>query len=293
MSRPSTLIRPTTFLSPSSLPPPHPSPKVSPPANGQASCVSSARKKKPVVLIDGNTASATLSHYYKNGGDDSKILRSSAGKPSKTRAMASPTIAPLSSFLNDSFESSSFQEASYSQGPSPAPSEDSLSRFIRTSEVNESKRLTKSQKTVLAAAGARLAFIFSRVATAALLRAFLTWTHNCSHVKTSLICGSRILYGLHSRILLRAALVRFHRWSLLTKMESLAERNRSVRHNPKNASLAQRSFIVLFRSSVRVAFGKWRSAVHGANKHGTYIHLSTFFTTFIQKLVFCPNPCLP
>ena len=48
-------------------------------------------------------------------------------------------------------------------------------------------------------AGAKLAFLFIKVVKLSLTRAFMTWMHNASHVKTSIVCGGRILKGVHDR----------------------------------------------------------------------------------------------
>ena len=83
------------------------------------------------------------------------------------------------------------------RGPSPTPSDDSLSRFIQRSERVQSP--SNSQKAILVMAGAKLAFLFIKVVKLSLTRAFMTWMHNASHVKTSIVCGGRILKGVHDR----------------------------------------------------------------------------------------------
>ena len=137
--------------------------------------------------------------------------------------------------------------------PSPTNSEDSLSQFLQPAPENTGAK-------AYALAGAKLAVVWTRVVVTRMQRAFLVWNRNAAHVKTSLMCGGRVLGGLVKRRQRRGVMDVFWKWRYWTRVDVKKRRRRSI-FEESNSKLITRTWKVLAKAVVRRCMAKWREAV--------------------------------
>ncbi|GMH96177.1 hypothetical protein TrST_g13183 [Triparma strigata] len=252
-----TLISSTTFLSPSS---PHRYPPASsapthtqthqtkvPSTNRQENETASKPAKAPKIIT---TRSASKSRYFMSGASKfsnsgSSLGSSSARSPKSTKPpLSSSSKPPLSTFLNYTPEKENLGRTS------PALSEDSLSQFLRPNTPEHAVVRTYML------AGARLATFWNRIAVTKLLRAFLLWNRNSSHIKTSLICGSRILSSVSSRKSHRSISAAFSKWRHAALLYKVRSQSTSI-YNARNTRLLFRVWKTIKIGVYRRCFMKW------------------------------------